>query len=783
MRKNLLWLKTAVLAVCCSVLMLTSCGDDNIVNGSSDEGKVFEELLGSWSADADGIADLDLATFDMKFGKGDSLLLSVNTYYEEADDYISVNMPATYRLVGTKDIEGRVAQSVEISYDKDWLKEQVGEDNELFMDKDTIYCILDGDKLLFRYGADEESDGYADIEFTKGATDVATLDKAKVKEIVALLRQYYEEYINDSTVADVDVSYAKAPRKVKSSVSGRDLANWMKDVPDDWKVCQLMIPGTHDAATYAMPYVWMLSLGKTQLCDWRGQFNSGIRAFDMRTRQSGGTTGMYHSMLDCNLSFGAALDDIADILRRNPGEGIILLVKGEGNDMHLNMDEYWRDQLQNLFNVFPACLDTGQLDMALTIQRDLEQIYEKLGKEGLLAKYSPDMTMKDLRGKALIWLVNQPDSWDFNNTAYANLRDYIALEKDGRIYALDGSSVPLTSQNDFECPSDKTVSEFAKQKAEKFDNILRSTIVDNESLYWCYNAANAYVQNLFPDYIAFANQGYPLFISSLKNYHRGRGIVLQDFAGQSDIKYLNTSQFMSVCVVPALVTVAANGAVDIVKSFLNFIAKVVTGKHVFNKDDGHFANALIWAAYNIGLNRTTSKDTYAQQLTEAIVENNFLPVEAAITAIDGTNTTKAEGYANLFDGNSKTKWCVNSSNRVVTHPSLKSIWFVDFKTAFACTAKSYTLITGDDTGSYPTRNPKKWRLLGQVDGNWTVLSEVDTENGGESLPASNYSQKEYTISNPKNCQRYRLEVESCGETPSGNNKVVWMQLGGFKLFF
>jgi len=393
------------------------------------------------------------------------------------------------------------------------------------------------------------------------------------------------------------------------------------------------------------------------------------------------------------------------------------------------------------------------------------------------------MTMKDLRGKALIWVVNQPDDWDFNNPAYANLRDYLALEKGGRIYALDGSSVPLVSQNDYECPDGMTVSQFAEQKNEKFANLLRNALEHNDSLFWCYNAANAYVSDMFPDYVTFANHGYPLFISSLNDYPRSRGVVLQDYAGQSDIKRVPAVEFLVMCSVPAVAATGVNGVVDAAKSFINYITGFFGGKKLFDKYDGHIANAAVLATYKLAEATIPFVDTHAQQLTEALVENNF-PTEAAITAYDGTNTTTREGYANLFDGNSNTKWCVNSSNRVISYPSKKSIWFVDFKTTYACRAKSYTMITGNDTESYPTRNPKKWTLLGKVQDEWTVLSEVDTENGGAPLPVSNYSEKGYIISNPQNCQIYRLIVESSGETPSSyNNTVFWMQLGGLKLIY
>ncbi len=774
---------TAILALCGTVSMLTSCSDEDTSEPSSTP-EVDERLYGSWTLDVDGMDYLDLSTLGMQFNNDQTMQFVLTNYVQRTDNYQSLTFNATYRPVGSKMIDDTEVQALEINFE-DTSIEVEGENGvetiEPAVLKDTIYYQIEGDKFLFKTKTSSEEVGFGDLVCNKGLADTTAFDKATVRKFFEYYNQFYEEYSKDSVAAARDFNHAMA-RKNASSSEDRNLSKWMKEIPDDRMVCQLMIPGTHDAATFGLIHDWMMTLGKTQLLDWRGQFNAGVRAFDIRTRQRGNSTHLYHSMLDCNMQFANALDEFAKILKDNPDEGVILLVTGEDNDA--KVDAKWQILLNGLSEMIPNSFNFDRVEMERTTKENLRLIEEKLGKPGLLAKYRPDMTMKDLRGKALVWLVNQPGSWAVDDAAYNNLRDYIALEKNGKVYATDGSSVPLVSQNDWECPGNMTRLQFVASKGGKFDAKFKYTAEHHDDVYWCSNAANAYYKevNFIPNYVTFASLAYSCFISSILENPGCRGIVLQDYVGQDKMTRVHSAAFFSLGGAALLVS---HGVTGLLVSAFNSLANFFFGK----KTSGDvLAQAELLASYHAAALVTPSEYTHGQKLTEAVVESNFSEVEElpAILPITGTNTSTKEGYANLFDGNSSTKWCSISKDKEKTLTDVQGIWYVEFKTSTPVCAKSYTIFTGNDTKTYPKRNPKKWRLLGKVskfDENWTTISTIDTGNGAPSLPSENYAQKQYDIDSPKEYQYYRLEIDSNWEDMKTNifSTSTWMQLGGFKL--
>ncbi len=614
----------AIIAICGTATMLTSCSDndDNSASNSTPAQKVDEQLYGSWTLDADGMEELDLATLDLRFNKDQTMQFVSNNYIEESDSYYNTTLNATYRAIEPKSINGSTAQALEITYDEDFMKTASGEENfdyDPALSKDTLYYQLEGGKFILKSeGGEEEAPG--DIEFAKGATDTTAMDKKPVKEYLELYHQFCDQYTGNTEANEKATTRSSSVLKALTS-TGRDMSQWMKDIPDERKVCQLMVPGTHDAATFGLQYGWMLTMGKTQLQNWSDQFNSGIRAFDIRSRQFEGSSYLYHSMLKCNIWFGEALDDFAKILKENPNEGIILLVKGEDND--IQVAKFWQTVLNYLVQVAPINFNFDRIDMEETTKENLRLIDEKLRKPGLLAKYQPGMTMKDLRGKALVWLVNQPGNWDMSNAAYDSLRNYIALEKDNKLYALDGSFAPLSIQNQWECPDNMTEEDFVSEKGGKFETLLKESATKRDSDYWYSNAANAYYKDAFgiPNYVTFAKLGYPSFISSIEKNPGCRGIVLQDYAGQAKLTRVEARKFLALCGVTVFVSTVPNAASGVAKTVVNSLMRLFGSKKRWEHD--HVSNALVWATYEAAVLMTASEDTHGQELTNAVVESNF----------------------------------------------------------------------------------------------------------------------------------------------------------------
>lgn len=137
-----------------------------------------------------------------------------------------------------------------------------------------------------------------------------------------------------------------------------------------------------------------------------------------------------------------------------------------------------------------------------------------------------------------------------------------------------------------------------------------------------------------------------------------------------------------------------------------------------------------------------------------------LTVHAATTdvtfkAVDGKPSGfSGEGYANLFDNNTSTKWCCNYSSGST---------YVVIKASEPINASGYTISTGNDTGSNSGRNPKAWTLSAcndynektKTSENWTVIDKV-TDGG---LPAANEQSKSFALKETPAMYRYfRLDI-------------------------
>ena len=115
-----------------------------------------------------------------------------------------------------------------------------------------------------------------------------------------------------------------------------------------------------------------------------------------------------------------------------------------------------------------------------------------------------------------------------------------------------------------------------------------------------------------------------------------------------------------------------------------------------------------------------------------------------------------EGYAKLVDGDKDTKWCVVNNTG-----AWETIW-IDLKSEVAFTPTSYILTTGNDTNTFPTRNPKNWKIYGRnsVSESWTELAHV-TDGGG--LAATNTTDYTFQFDGiTKAYQYYRFEVIEIG---------------------
>ena len=117
--------------------------------------------------------------------------------------------------------------------------------------------------------------------------------------------------------------------------------------------------------------------------------------------------------------------------------------------------------------------------------------------------------------------------------------------------------------------------------------------------------------------------------------------------------------------------------------------------------------------------------------------------KVTLTAVDGTAGFNNEGYTNLTDGDTGTKWCT----------SYTSGCYVTFDASSAVSISQYTLTTGNDTqGS--GRNPVDWVLYGANDNTTaTEWIQLDAQTNA-SLPNANKTAKTFKLSRVSSAYRY-----------------------------
>ena len=155
--------------------------------------------------------------------------------------------------------------------------------------------------------------------------------------------------------------------------------------------------------------------------------------------------------------------------------------------------------------------------------------------------------------------------------------------------------------------------------------------------------------------------------------------------------------------------------------------------------------------------------------TDEPVNYFFIEVDSNTAGFGG------EGCANLFDGNTGTKWCTGFTDREEGETTNGS-YFI-FKASRAMAPSYYTMTTANDTQSNPGRNWKQWRIYGmnassqdavkRESEDWVLL---DTKHniGTDQLPAANYTQAFFTLTegNTTEYRYFKVEIDKAATSYS-----------------
>ena len=774
----------------CVLGVMTSCSNDDnvgeIPGNGQDQSGVVAELEGNWIIDLDGQSEIDYGFMTLHFDKAGSGEMGITVYDYDTNDYDQQAVKVTTRMLDDTTVDGMPIKRVELTPDSLSMvamgitgSEAAEKDTlSIWFDNNVAKIFLDEVSKPDDYDVDGETEDVSNV-MQPGVLNTEALNKVKTREYVEMMMYEYGD------LEDTDKYAAQAA--TKRALNTRQGWNWMRDVPDTKKVRDMLIPGTHDAGTCGMGEDWNITLGMTQRKSLREQWDCGIRYFDLRTRyrSSDGKDMIFHSMLDCKMSLEKALDDIIGRLQDHTTEGVVISIKAENNDFGGQgekprdiMDGFLpkgsgltqlyykpvkiRSFLQKAGDIDIFKFDFMPLDARRTTNEAVKLVEQKLLDNDLLAKFQPDMTMKDLRGKALVMFVN-----DVENVDFRGLGDYVVIQDKGKLYTPSGSgSTTYIEQNDWEKGGNRTYEQYVKEKTESFRKKFEES-KDATKKDWVFNAANGYVFECFkiPDYAKVCESCYPSFIDAVRDNPGCRGLVVMDYAGDNTICRVNIYKLVANVFVSGSVV---GGIADKVIGFIAGKKKTAIGKSLFKTS--------YWALSKVTMN----DQVHSQDLICALIDGNFTGNSFdpnVITPLAGTNPLKEsdpEKFECLFDDKQDTKWCVSFWSKV--GPLKDTYWYAEFKSMEPFTAKSYTLITANDIASYNDRNPKRWKLYGKVNAKdqYKLIDERDTEkNGGDGLPTKNYTGKDYTIQHPGKYMYYKLEVY----TNWGNK---YMMLGGFK---
>lgn len=296
--------------------------------------------------------------------------------------------------------------------------------------------------------------------------------------------------------------------------------DWMGHLPDSLRVCELSIPGAHDAATGNGFSGLTAPLGKvfarTQDLDLAAQWAAGARAFDLRPATRKGYLSICHGFVKTKLRLAEALCLLRDSLRAHPTEFAIVHLRHEVEG----------DKVK----------DEGAYEALLL---------ELLGQEGLkdfMADFRPGLTVGEMRGKILLLsrdrYAHRPVGGFLQG--WCGRIDWEAQTR-GRIIGPDGDASPSESAalyvQDF---SDTRAEGAIAQKVAAIRQLLDfstvRTIGNQGDFVWVFNFASAYCRGR----IASTSNGYrenashtnAAIIDYLLTHDAGpAGIVFMDYLG------------------------------------------------------------------------------------------------------------------------------------------------------------------------------------------------------------------------------------------------------------
>ena len=273
---------------------------------------------------------------------------------------------------------------------------------------------------------------------------------------------------------------------------------WMSALPDAMQVCRVSIPGTHDSGTAGVRFP-MRHYACTQTMDLSGQWDAGIRFFDLRPKLDGDRLKIYHGPANCHLTLEESLIILKEKLELNPTEFCIVMTNSAGG---------------------------GQTAVDMTME-----LINSVIPARMLADFRADMTVSDIRGRILFIHRNMPSrdvdapgvvvrGWPGNGTS-----------RKARMVSSDAKSADLWAQ-DYFTSGNNDKDAYLSSKWDNMYRVLRA-FLDADDGIWCINHASGYTGTGIRTNIKRCSDYINSHLEEFLKEHPGPiGIIPMDFPTQ-----------------------------------------------------------------------------------------------------------------------------------------------------------------------------------------------------------------------------------------------------------
>ncbi|MBR5335605.1 MAG: phosphatidylinositol-specific phospholipase C domain-containing protein [Bacteroidaceae bacterium] len=288
-----------------------------------------------------------------------------------------------------------------------------------------------------------------------------------------------------------------------STISAQE--SWLTRIDDSTHVSCLSIPGTHDSATGNGIYP-SIGIGITQCKSIEEQWNSGIRAFDLRPDINGkDSICIYHGPLKTRISFKEAISTIIAKLDDELGEFAIVIMRQERHSGNDEKRRKWSNIIGEYIN--------------------------SLGDKA--AYFHPQLTVKELRGKILF--LSRDHYSDCKRGAYISGWSHSPQGTyNASITSYCNGEIATLSVQDYYSPTT------AEEQQEKLSSVIAHIEHSSESSYdeWSINHFSGYSSTLWGIDGIVTERGYMRNAEYIHNNVGGTlekrkniGIIMIDFAG------------------------------------------------------------------------------------------------------------------------------------------------------------------------------------------------------------------------------------------------------------